>query len=193
MFKMKSIRFPDLNVTSKPVQFAVLSRNSVLQTQKSFRETLSFAHAFCGFVSEKCKTQELSKQIAANKSALDTEIAEKEEQLRIAFEELDKRLKVEYDEKYHMLELELQKETETVETKLLETQKSYEAYLRTSRVHTQIFRLAHELCMDLSRQIEWVQKSESAEQLMQNRYYIQLCEQHRRLLAQVTELLKSLA
>lgn len=104
-----AIRFPDLQNINYNKSISIFSEASIIKTTDTFIKTFDALGSLTEFIIQRNRTNELSKQLNAQKRALDANIDNLKEQRRIEFEEYTKRLQTQLQFEKESMELETKK------------------------------------------------------------------------------------
>ena len=103
-----AIRFPDLQGINCDDSKNIFSEQSIIHTTNTFMKTFDAFGSLLNFVVQKNRTNELSRQIDAQKRALDVEVDNLKEQEKIRFKEYTERLQIQLQNEKEKLKIKSQ-------------------------------------------------------------------------------------
>ncbi len=129
-----AIRFPDLQNINYNKSISIFSEASIIKTTDTFIKTFDALGSLTEFIIQRNRTNELSKQLNAQKRALDANIDNLKEQRRIEFEEYTKRLQTQLQFEKESMELETKKMVLEASTKANDFSVTFEEHMRNNKV-----------------------------------------------------------
>lgn len=173
--KRKSLFFWDTKPYEPNGQIDVYGSSAMKDLSTSVLSCFDCVGAFTGFITQKNRTNELSKQINAKMRALDVQLEEYREQTRIRLQEYAIQLDEKIKQQRELFQLDIQKELAECEQQCREQKISFQQYMLKSAS-------AQNTMVTIRTQLESIrQLLEMAKEdgVNSNRYYLELSEQYR--------------
>lgn len=177
-----AIRFPDLQSINDNKPVSIFSEDSVIKTTDTFIKTFDALGSLTEFVMQKNKTNELSKQLNAQKRVLDASIDNLKERKRVEFEEYTKRLQTQLQFEKESMQLDEKKLILEARTRANDFSVTFEESMRNNQIlHNMISVEAHFL-ESIKDYIENL-----ADDYSQRKEYVVYCELQRKSLDLVNQ------
>lgn len=185
--KKYAIQFPDMQSVNKTTTDNIFSKNNIVNAMNLFSLSLDALGDLIELVAQKCRTNELGKQIQAQKAALDTEVEQYKVQQQIGFEEYTNRLKIQLQYEKEKLKL----ENERLELRFTEVAKnfslSFEKQMQCDKIFHSVIRTIAKTFFDIKADIDQL-----ADDYSQRREYVYYCELQRRSLELISQYMKKM-
>lgn len=177
-----AIRFPDFQTVNHNQAISIFSEASIIKTTDTFLKTLDALGSLTEFVIQRNRTNELSKQLNAQKRSLDASVENLKEQKRIEFEEYTKRLQAQLKFEKERLELETKKLVLEASAKVNDFAISFEEHMMSNQV-------LHNLISDEAHFLESIKDyiDDLANDYVQRKEYVVYCEMQRKSLNLVNQ------
>lgn len=173
--KRKSLYFWETKTYEPKEQIELYGSSAMKDLNTSVQSCFDFVCEFTGFITQKKRTKELSKQINAKMRALDVQSEEYKEQTRIRLQEYAIQLNEKIKQQRDLFQLEIQKELAECEQQCREQKISFQQYmLKSASAQKTLTMLGEQL--ESIRQLLEMAKEDSANS---NKYYLLLSEQYR--------------
>lgn len=178
MIKEKyAIRFPSMQNIERNLTTSIFSEKSIMKTSDTFFKTFDALGSLTGYVVQKNRTNELSKQLKAQEAALDATIDNLKEQQRIEFEEYSKRLQINLQYEKHEMELEMKKLAIEASKKVNNFSVSFEEMMKTNQILLNIIQKEQNFLNGVQDYIDKL-----ADNYSQRKEYVIYCDLQRKAL-----------
>lgn len=178
MIKKKyAVRFPDMQHIDQNFSSSLFTAKAIKETTNTFFNTFDALESLIGLAGQKVRTHELSKQLGAEKAALDEVIDNQEEQKRIEFEEYAKRLQIQLKHEKEKMEMELRQMAFEASEKINRFSISLEEDMKSNQILLGIIRNEQNFLCRIQPYIERL-----AEDYSQRREYVMYCDLQRQSL-----------
>lgn len=177
-----AIRFPDFQTVNHRQSNSIFSEDSIIQTTNTFLKTFDALGSLTEFVIQKNRTNELLKQLNAQKKALDASVDNLKEQKRIEIEEYTKRLQVQLQFEKERLELEIKKLTLEASKKVNDFSISFEESMMSNQVLYNLISTEAHFLESIKNYID-----DLANEYAQRKEYVVYCEMQRKSLNLVNQ------
>lgn len=129
----RAIRFPDFQRVDN-TQISIFSETSISKTSDTFLKTFDALGSLTEYIVQKNRTNELSKQLNAQKRALNISIDNLKYQKEIEFEEYTKRLQTRLQFEKESMKLEFDKLKQEASAKINDFSVSFEENMKRSQI-----------------------------------------------------------
>lgn len=172
----RAIRFPDLQRVDN-TQISIFSERSISKTSNTFLKTFDALGSLTEYIVQKNRTNELSKQLNAQKRVLNAKIDNLKDQKEFEFEEYTKRLQTKLQFEKDSMKLEFEKLKQEASAKINDFSISFEENMKRSQV----------LCKIINQEAQFLESIEDyidnlADSYSQRKEYVVYCEMQRKSL-----------
>ena len=185
--KKYAIRFPELQDMGVSCTTNIFSEKSIRETGNTFFKTFDALGSLTGYVIQKNKTNELARQIAAEKAAFDTEIDNLTEQKRLEFEEYSKRLKIQLEYEKQKMELDMKELIFEASQRIADFSISFEEATRKNKIFLKIIQSEKKFLDSIQ---DYIKKL--AEDYSRCKEYVLYCELQRKAYDLINTYLKEM-
>lgn len=182
-----AIRFPDLQSINYNKPISIFSEDSIIRTADTFIKTFNAFGSLTEFIIQKNKTNELSRQLNAQKKALDASLDNQKKQKRIEFEEYTKRLQTQSQFEKESMELETKKLVLEASTRSNVFSVTFEESMRNNQILRNM--ISAEACF-LNSIKDYIKNL--ANDYSQRKEYVVYCELQRKSLDLVNQYMKEM-
>lgn len=133
-----AVRFSGFQETRAEAPHIIFSESGIAAAAQIFRSVFDALDSLAGFVVQRNRTEELGKQLNAQKKALNADINSKTEQLRCQYEEELKRMRLKIVQEKKEMDFELQRLSMETAEKAKDFAFSYEEYMKSNKLFLQI-------------------------------------------------------
>ena len=177
-----AIRFPDFQTVKYNQSISIFSEASIIRMTDTFLKTFDALGNLTEFVIQRNRTNELSKQLNAQKRVLNASVENLKELKRIEFEEYTKRLQAQLQFEKERLELETKKLILEASAKVNDFSISFEESMMSNQV-------LHNLIHTEANFLESVKGyiDDLANDYSQRKEYVVYCEMQRKSLNLVNQ------
>lgn len=182
----RAIRFPDLQRVDN-TQISIFSERSISKTSNTFLKTFDALGSLTEYIVQKNRTNELSKQLNAQKRGLNAKIDNLKEQKEFEFEEYTKRLQTKLQFEKESMKLEFEKLKQEAIANINDFSISFEENMKRSQTLHKIISQEAQFLETIKVYIENL-----SEKYSQCKEYVVYCEAQRKSLDLINKYLSEM-
>lgn len=188
MFKRKyGIQFPEIQVVQPLVPVSEFSERAIQETEDTFLKTFDLLHGLTNYVIQKNRTQELGKQLEAQRESLNAQVEHGIEQERLTFESYTRRLQIRLQSEKEQMELDIKRFARETSQKVKDFSMTVEEAIRENQLWMRMIERQQNFLISIQPYITQLETDYA-----HRREYIQYCDMQRKAFNYIDGYLKKM-